>query len=122
MLAHARNSPQIECCGLLAGSGGVIHRIFPTPNALDSAVAYQIAPLELFRALRRMRADGLDHLGMYHSHPHSENIPSPTDVQQAYYPDQPYFIVAPWPGAPRPVRAFMIRQGIVEEAELQSPE
>jgi [CysO sulfur-carrier protein]-S-L-cysteine hydrolase len=120
MLGHARSKPSLECCGLLAGSAGVITRIFPASNALASATAYQIAPLESFRLFRQIREEGLDHLGLYHSHPASDNIPSPTDIAQAYYPEQAYFIISLVGGIARPVRAFFIRDGCVEEAWIKT--
>ncbi|HXC32930.1 MAG TPA: M67 family metallopeptidase [Verrucomicrobiae bacterium] len=115
MLAHARREPHIECCGLLAGRDGVITAIFPATNAVASPTRYEIAPRELFELFRTFRDLGLTHLGQYHSHLASENVPSPTDIEQAGYPDQAYFIVSPQPEAPNPVRAFAIRDGSVQE-------
>ncbi|MGH9678967.1 MAG: M67 family metallopeptidase [Candidatus Acidiferrales bacterium] len=118
MLRQARREPGVECCGLAAGRDGIISVIFPAENALGSAKAYEIAPLELFRMFRRMREEGLEHLGIYHSHPAGENVPSPSDIEQSCYPDHAYFILSPRPGAPRPARAFSIREGCVEELEI----
>jgi proteasome lid subunit RPN8/RPN11 len=115
MLEHARREPQMECCGLLAGREGVITAIFPATNALASPTAYEIAPKDLFQLFRTLRAEGLAHLGHYHSHPSTENIPSPKDIEQAGYPDHAYFIVSPRADAPRPVRAFFIRGASVQE-------
>lgn len=121
MLAHARREAQIECCGLLAGRDGVITSIFPTANALASPTAYEIAPQKLFELFRILRAEGLQHLGQYHSHPATENVPSPTDIEQAGYPDQAYFIVSLRANEEMPVRAFSIRDGNVEELEIAAP-
>lgn len=118
MLAHARREPHIECCGLLAGRDGVITAIFPATNALVSPTRYEIAPRELFELFRTFRDLGLTHLGQYHSHLAGENIPSPTDIEQAGYPDQAYFIVSPQPEAPNSVRAFAIRDGGVQEITI----
>jgi proteasome lid subunit RPN8/RPN11 len=103
---------------LLAGSDGVITAIFPATNALASATTYEIAPRELFDLFRTLRDRKLTHLGHYHSHLSTENVPSPTDIEQAGYPDQAYFIVSPRPSAPDPVRAFSIRDGVVRELEI----
>src|SRR5712691_6427469 len=119
MLRHARSDPGMECCGLLAGLGGVIIKIFPAKNALASPTAYDVAPQELFQLFRRMREEGLEHLGIYHSHPSSENVPSPRDIELAAYPNEAYFIISLLPAAPRPVRAFSIRDGIVRELEIE---
>ena len=118
MLAHARREPEMECCGLLAGRGGVITAIFPATNALASATAYEIAPRELFELFRTLRDTGLTHLGQYHSHLSTENFPSPKDIEQAGYPDHAYFIVSLRVGTPKPVRAFSIRDGSVWELEI----
>jgi [CysO sulfur-carrier protein]-S-L-cysteine hydrolase len=118
MLRYARREARIECCGLLAGRDGVITEIFPATNSLASPARYEIASRELFQMFRDMRAANLTHLGQYHSHLSTENAPSPTDIEQAGYPDQAYFIVSLRADAPNPVRAFSIRDGGVEEIEI----
>lgn len=119
LLAEARANPEIECCGLLAGRGVVISAVLPANNALQSAKAYEIVPEELFAIFRRMRAEGLEHLGIYHSHPRGENFPSPRDIERAFYPEAAYLIVNPQPAAARPIRAFRIREGQSREIDLQ---
>jgi proteasome lid subunit RPN8/RPN11 len=118
MLEHAHSEPRTECCGLLAGSDGVITHIFPARNALSSATAYEIAPKELFALFRTLRERGLTHLGHYHSHLASENYPSPTDIEQAGYPDQAYFIVSLLASAPKSIRAFSICERVVREIDV----
>jgi proteasome lid subunit RPN8/RPN11 len=118
MLRQARREPALECCGLLAGRGGIVSEIFPAQNARRSATVYEIAPQELFALFRRMREQGLEHLGQYHSHPATENFPSPSDIEQAGYPDLAYFIVSPRPDAVKPIRAFFIRETSVREVAI----
>jgi proteasome lid subunit RPN8/RPN11 len=113
-----REAPQ-ECCGLLAGRDGVITQAFPAKNAAAKQQArYEIEPQQLFEIMHRMRAAQLELLGIYHSHPASENAPSPTDIERAYYPDTPYFILSPRPDARQPVRAFLIRDGRATEIPI----
>lgn len=119
LLAEAQRDPEVECCGLLAGRDGIITALYPARNALASATRYEIAPEELFRLFRRMRAEGLELLGIYHSHPAGENVPSALDVERAYYPDAAYFIVSPARGAARAVRAFRIREGQAQELAIE---
>jgi len=119
LLEQARLEPLKECCGLLAGRNGVITRAFPGANAADDATkAYEIAPEELFRLMRTIRAAALELLGIYHSHPAGENRPSARDVASAYYSATAYFIVSPRTDAPQPVRAFSICEGKVTELEI----
>jgi proteasome lid subunit RPN8/RPN11 len=66
--------------------------------------------------MRGIRAAGMTLMGIYHSHPNGDNVPSPRDIERAYYPDVAYFILSP--RAPAPVRAFSIRQGRVKELKI----
>jgi [CysO sulfur-carrier protein]-S-L-cysteine hydrolase len=120
LLAEARREPRLECCGLLAGQDGVISVVLPARNILAGATAYEIEPAELFALFRQMREQGLDHLGIYHSHPGTDNAPSPTDIERAYYPDAAHFIVSPRPGATMPVRAFRIADGRATELVIET--
>ncbi len=119
MLEHAKRIPEQECCGLLAGRDGAITNYFPARNALSSSTAYEIAAAELFALFCEMRSQQMDLLGIYHSHPQGENVPSITDIERAYYPDAVHFIISPAPGAPRPVRAFRIRDGRFTELSIE---
>jgi proteasome lid subunit RPN8/RPN11 len=120
LLEQARLEALRECCGLMAGRGGVITRAFPATNAADDTTkAYEIAPHELFRRMREIRAAGLELLGIYHSHPAGDNRPSARDIERAYYPAAAYFILSPRTDVPQPVRAFEIRDGQVAELEIQ---
>ncbi len=119
MLEEARRHYPLECCGLLAGRQGWISDIYPATNALASAVAFEIPAEELFRFFREMRTRGLEHLGIYHSHPSGDAGPSARDVERAYYPDVAYFVVAPRPEGSTACRAFSIRDGQVREAALE---
>lgn len=117
---QALSDPTREWCGLLAGRDGVITHVFPAANvASNPAIGYEIAPREIFDRMREIRAGGLDLLGICHSHPNGKNEPSPRDIESAYYPDAAYFIVSPLPGAPKPIRAFSIRDGQVTELGIQ---
>ncbi len=116
---EARASGAIECCGLLAGRAGEITAIFRATNALHSPTAFEIAPAELFALFRSMRQAGLEHLGIYHSHPAGDNVPSPRDLERAFYPAAAYFILSPGPQAAAPVRAFSIRDAAWRELRLE---
>jgi desampylase len=115
LIADARTKPNMECCGLLAGRNNTSEEILPANNSLNSPTAYEIAPAELFSLFRTMRTRALNLTGIYHSHPAGENRPSKTDIALAYYPSTPYIIISPLENAPKPIRAFMIVEGVVSE-------
>jgi proteasome lid subunit RPN8/RPN11 len=120
ILNRVRSNPNEECCGLLAGRHGAIAQAFPAQNVAEHpASAYEIAPKELFRIIREIRAAGLELLGIYHSHPKGDNQPSPRDVERAYYPEAAYFILSPRAGAPEPIRAYSIRDGRWTQLEIK---
>jgi proteasome lid subunit RPN8/RPN11 len=119
MMDLARSEPCMECCGLLAGVDRVVTKIFPAKNSLASPTAYEVRPQELFPLFRQMREEGLEHLGIYHSHLATDNFPSARDIEQAGYPCQAYLIISLLPAAPKPIRAFFIRDGRTEELEIK---
>ncbi len=119
LLEEARRSLPNECCGLLGGHGEQATHIFPAVNALASPTAYDIAAPELIRLFRRLRAEKLDLVGIYHSHPTGDNSPSANDRELAFYPETAYVIVSPQSEARLPVRGFLIREGEVEELRVE---
>jgi [CysO sulfur-carrier protein]-S-L-cysteine hydrolase len=120
MVQHAQEELRNECCGLLAGRDAVITHILPAANsAAEPAKSYEIAPAELFASMRRMRAEKLALMGIYHSHPNGSSEPSRRDIDGAYYPEAAYFIVSA-NARPAAVRAFSIREGCVEELKIQA--
>lgn len=120
LVFHARADRPRECCGLLAGPQEVITEALPTANALESPREFFIAPPELITNFRALRERGLKHLGIYHSHPDGDNIPSRRDLEMAFYPACAYVIVSPVPFASRPVRAFDLASGQAIEFEIEA--
>ncbi|MFC6750750.1 Mov34/MPN/PAD-1 family protein [Deinococcus aquaticus] len=64
-------------------------------------------PLHLLRALKAMRAEGLELVGLYHSHPRGPDQPSLTDTRLATY-DVPYLIADLHGGT---LRAYLLPAG-----------
>jgi proteasome lid subunit RPN8/RPN11 len=118
---HARSEPSLECCGLLAERDGVITDAYATENiARDPVRSYEIAPKEIVRFMREFRTQGLEFVGIYHSHPTGENKPSARDIEQAYYSEAVYFVLSPRPDVTKPIRAFSIRDGQVTELRIEA--
>jgi proteasome lid subunit RPN8/RPN11 len=123
MFAHARAVAPDECCGLIGGQRDEAESVYKLRNvARDSLVAYEAAPEELFDAQRLMRERGESLVGIYHSHPRSEDpAPSTSDVSLAFYPSAVYFIVGFDAAGECVVRAFRIseREGRWERAAFE---
>jgi proteasome lid subunit RPN8/RPN11 len=106
-----------EGCGLLLGSvDGVVREVVASTNVADSAKVYEIDPKVLLRAYRRADDEGIEVLGVFHSHTHSEAYPSPTDVRQAPDPSWHYVIVS-LRGTP----AELLSYRVVDEAVSAEP-
>ncbi len=86
--AHARAELPRECVGVLGGRAGAqaVETLYPLRNAAPTPErAYLADPLELLRALRAMRGEGLRLIAIYHSHPRGPAWPSPEDLRLARY-------------------------------------
>jgi proteasome lid subunit RPN8/RPN11 len=119
MLAEAYDCYPEEACGLLighAGAGDVV-RFVPCENETHSAKVYSIAPKALLRAERDAEDDGLEVIGVMHSHTHTEPYPSPTDVAQAPDPTWHYVIVSLKREAPE-ARSYRLVDGAISEERV----
>jgi proteasome lid subunit RPN8/RPN11 len=122
VLTHARAEAPLEACGLIPGSafaadGGQPLRYVPCRNALASSVRYTIHSEDLLRVTIDADDSGGAIWGIVHSHVRSPAIPSPTDVDLAYYPDAVYLLVS-LSDEPA-LRAWRIADGSAREVALE---
>jgi len=119
IVAHSRDDLPNECCGLIGGSDGEMKSVHRARNAAATWLRYEVHPTDQLRIMDRIEADGEEMVGIYHSHTKSDAYPSQTDINlAAAWPDPLYLICSlADPGDPV-VRAFAIRDGRVEEVDL----
>lgn len=117
LLAHLQSERPLEACGILAGQGGQVTKLYPIENSLKSQTAYQMNPQQQLAAMLEIEKRGWEMLAIYHSHPKGPETPSPTDIAQAYYPDTIQVIVSLQRRRPS-IRAFTIVDGRVDEIEI----
>ena len=117
MIGHAYDGYPLEACGLLVGHGDRVERFVACSNEAASARIYTIPSTELLRAERAAEAEGLEIIGVFHSHTHSEPYPSPTDVEQAPDPTWHYVIVSLKREAPE-TRSFRLVDGVISEERV----
>lgn len=110
-----------EACGLIAGrplpDGYHAEWIIPTTNSLHSPERYFVEGKELVAVFQEIDKRELELIGIYHSHPRGPDEPSPTDVDEAYYPETAYLIWSKRTGEWR-FRAFMIQNRLIIEIPL----
>ncbi len=86
MRAHVQACAPLEACGVLAGSDGAVSRVIPVANQAQSTVRFRMDPTEQLRAFSWMDSNGLELVGIFHSHPAGPDRPSATDIAEAAYP------------------------------------
>jgi len=118
IVLQARAELPNEACGLLAGKGSVAQIRYGMTNADASPEHFTFLPAEQFQALRAARAEGLDIIANYHSHPVTPARPSEEDIKLAFDPNILYIIVSLASAEPV-VKAFHIRQGVVEHVAVE---
>lgn len=115
LVAMARAGAPCEVCGLLVGREGEVVRIVPTANDAGRPTEYAIPPEAHFAAIRAARAEGLEVIGAFHSHPASAAEPSPRDAATAF-PEFVFLIVGLAPRAH--LRAWRFADGNFAELAL----
>jgi len=127
LLVHAREGNPDEVCGILAGRDNRIERVFRVNNTADSVEAdagvfrdrqsgvatsgrkpvhYYMDPKDQLRVYNEIDDLGLDVVGYYHSHTHTEARPSATDIRLAT-DLSPYYVLVSLVDSPA-VRAWRI--------------
>jgi len=102
IVAHCLDGVPLEACGLLGGTtGGNASKAtgqatvcYPATNDAASARVYTLNPRDHLKADRDAEERGLEIIGVFHSHTHTEAYPSPTDVAQAPDPAWHYVLVS----------------------------
>jgi proteasome lid subunit RPN8/RPN11 len=118
IVAHAREDVPNECCGLMGGRDGEITSVHRAENLFASPLRFEVAnPVRLLNVIEDA---GEELAGIYHSHTKSQAYPSQTDVNLARgWPDPLWFICSLADSDAPVLRAFAIRDGSVDEVELE---
>ncbi|MDA8309831.1 MAG: M67 family metallopeptidase [Actinomycetota bacterium] len=119
MVGHCISGLPDEACGMLAGdpSSGTIVRMYPTRNAAASARVYSVDSRDLLQADRDAERTGIELIGVFHSHTHTDAYPSATDAEQAPDPDWHYVVVSLRDTHPV-VRSYRLGGGHIEEESV----
>lgn len=92
MQSHVESQTPQEACGLLAGVGGHVFKVYPVSNILHSPTRYTLSPTDQLQAFLDIQERNWSLIGIYHSHPSGPSKPSKTDIKEAYYPEAVHLI------------------------------
>ena len=115
IVAHCLDGVPLEACGLIGGDRrtGQALVCYPAANDAASARVYTVNPRDHLKADRDAVDRGLDIIGVFHSHTHTEAYPSPTDVAQA--PDAGWHYVLVSLRAEPVIHSYRIVDGNISE-------
>ncbi|MGA3205307.1 MAG: M67 family metallopeptidase [Bryobacteraceae bacterium] len=89
MVDHAQSTFPDECCGVMVGRIEGQDKLVTAAFALENAYKgkqedrYEIRPEDLLAADKNARAEGLDLIGIFHSHPDCDAYFSKTDLENS---------------------------------------
>jgi proteasome lid subunit RPN8/RPN11 len=114
---QVKEQQPLEACGLLAGKNDRVEKIITVTNQAESPVRFVMDPYEQLNAFNWMESNGLDLLGIYHSHPAGPETASPTDIAEAAY-EVTHVIVSPGADGWQ-ARGFWIERGVASEIPIE---
>jgi len=88
MLSHASEAYPDECCGAMLGAvdgDKTVRMALPMENVSQGPKRsrYELRPEDLLGAEKRARQEGMDLIGIYHSHPDCDAYFSETDLKNS---------------------------------------
>jgi proteasome lid subunit RPN8/RPN11 len=111
---HAEQTYPQECCGALLGQESegrrLVSSVLPIDNVVDENAArrYLINPEGLLKAEKTARQQGVDVIGIYHSHPDHPSQASEFDREHAW-PNWSYVILSVREGVARQLQSWRLR-------------
>lgn len=117
MRAHVLTCLPEEACGLLAGVGHEAQRLELIENVLHSPVRFRMDPGAQVRSMTSFEEQGLDLVGIFHSHPDGPRMPSAVDLAEAAYPEAAHLIWSPT-GERWICRGFRLESGVWREVRI----
>jgi proteasome lid subunit RPN8/RPN11 len=117
---EARKTHPIEACAMLFGESTqkqvAVQKVIVAPNKLQSTTRFEIHPETVVKAITEAEQEGLDFLGLFHSHP-APATPSLIDHKfMKLWGDVVWVIYSSTNGA---LAAYQMKNGEVREVTIQ---
>lgn len=117
LFEHGEKEAPIEACGYLSGINDEVVKFYPMKNIDHGTKHFTFDPQEQFDVMQKVRAEELEILAVYHTHPGSPARPSEEDIKLAYDPEIIY-VISSLKENDKSIKAFKIINGQVTEEEL----
>ena len=115
LVTHAIGKQPNESCAMLfgkkVGDKWNVKEVFLTQNIDDSQTNFTISPEELLKGYQIAEKNQLEVVGIFHSHPNSDAIPSNTDKKFMQNNPVPWIIFS---GVNNELKAYLLDSTIIE--------
>ena len=115
LVAHAIEQQPSESCAMLfgekVGDDWNVKEVFLTQNMDNSQTNFTISPEELLKGYQIAQKNQLEVVGVFHSHPNSDAIPSNTDKKFMLNNPVPWIIFS---GVNNDLRAYLLDSDVIE--------
>ena len=117
---EAKKVHPVEACAMLFGklsqNEAVVKKVEFAPNELQSTVRFEIDPVKVAAAFTEAEEEGLDFIGLFHSHP-APAAPSPIDLKyMKLWGDALWLILSSTGGN---LAAYQLMDDTVKEATIR---
>ena len=117
---EAKKVHPVEACAMLFGklsqNDAVVEKVEFAPNELRSTVRFEIDPVKVSAAFTEAEDEGLDFIGLFHSHP-APAAPSPIDLKyMKLWGDALWLILSSTDGN---LAAYQLKDDKVKEATMR---
>ena len=115
LVDHAIEQQPSESCAMLfgkkVGDDWNVKEVFLTQNMDNSQTNFTISPEELLKGYQIAQKNQLEVVGVFHSHPNSDAIPSNTDKKFMQNNPVPWIIFS---GVNNDLRAYLLDSDVIE--------
>ena len=115
LVTHAIDEQPNESCAMLfgkkVGDNWNVKEVFLTQNIDDSQTNFTISPEELLKGYQIAEKNQLEVVGIFHSHPNSDAIPSNTDKKFMQNNPVPWIIFS---GVNNDLKAYLLDSDVIE--------
>ena len=115
LVTHAISEQPSESCAMLfgkkVGDNWNVKEVFHTQNIDDSQTNFTISPEELLKGYQIAEKNQLEIVGIFHSHPNSDAIPSNTDKKFMQNNPVPWVIFS---GVNNDLKAYLLDSDVIE--------
>jgi len=115
LVTHAISGQPSESCAMLfgkkVGDNWNVKEVFLTQNIDDSQTNFTISPEELLKGYQIAEKNQLEVVGIFHSHPNSDAVPSSTDKKFMQNNPVPWIIFS---GVNNNLKAYLLDSDLVE--------